>query len=239
MESTVILIGVILLLASFAQGLTGFGFALISIPLLSLLIDVKHAVPLGALCGLVINIYLAVELNEHIKYLELKNLILGAVIGIPIGVIFLTQANTDLIKDILGVVILVFVLFSITNVFKRSGLNRRWGYLFGFLSGIFGGAFNTNGPPILVYFYLQGWDKNKQKASITGFFIITTIIIVSSHFISGLTTVGVLKDFIIYLPFILIGLIAGSRLFKKVSTEIFQKIIMVGLLAISILLIFG
>ncbi|MFH1198207.1 MAG: sulfite exporter TauE/SafE family protein, partial [bacterium] len=127
---------------------------------------------------------------------------------------------------------------SLTNFIKSKGLNFRWGYLFGFLSGLLGGAFNTNGPPILIYFYLQGWDKFKQKASITGFFIITSVVIVSTHAVTGITTGNVMKLFFYSLPAVVIGLFAGSRLFKKVSTEIFNKIILYGLIIIGIFMIF-
>jgi len=232
------LIGLIIFFASFAQGFAGFGFALVSIPLLSMIIDIKHAIPLGALCGLVINIYLLIELKDHVKFFNFKNLLFGSLVGIPIGAYFLAKANPDLLKTILGILILLFVFFSITQKIRATGLNDRWGYFFGLLSGLFGGALNTNGPPVLVYFYLQGWDKVKQKASITGFFIITSVIIVSMHITTGVTTEGVFKDFLIYLPFVIIGQIIGNRLFNKIPSLLFQKVILYSLLLISIITIF-
>ena len=146
---------IIILFASFVQGFSGFGFALVSIPLLSILIDIKEAVPLAALCGFVINIFLVIELKNHIRLFELKNLLIGSVIGIPIGTYFLSEANPELIRILLGIIILLFVFLSLTRLIENNGINLRWGYLFGILSGLLGGAFNTNGPPVLIYFYLQ------------------------------------------------------------------------------------
>ena len=236
MNIDLILIGLILF-ASFTQGLTGFGYALISIPLITLLTDIRYAIILGALCGLVMNIYLLIQLRGHITFADVKSLIIGSVVGIPFGVYFLSEANPQLLKTFLGILVLIFVLLSLTKVIKQRGINSRWGYLFGLFSGLLGGAFNTNGPPILIYFYLQNWDKLKQKASITGFFIVSSVIIVSSHAISGLTTKAIFMDFLMYLPVVLIGLFIGSSLFSRVSSKLYNKIILFGLLAISILLI--
>ena len=228
----------IVLLASFVQGLSGFGFALVSIPLLSILIDIKEAVPLAALCGLVINIFLIIELKNHIKFFELKYLLIGSAVGIPIGTYFLSEADPELIGVLLGIIILLFVFLSLTQLIEQKGMNLRWGYLFGILSGLLGGAFNTNGPPVLIYFYLQGWDKFKQKASITGFFIVTSLIIVTTHAITGITTEGVMINFFWSFPSVIAGIIIGNRIFKKISTEIFNKIVLYGLIIIGIFMIF-
>ena len=238
MENIYFIIAIIFL-ASFVQGFSGFGIALVSIPLLTLFISIKEAIPLIALCGFVINIFLLIELRKHIKFFELRNLLIGSVIGIPLGTYFLSEASPKLIKVVLGIIILIFVFMSLTNFIKTKGLNTRWGYLFGLASGLLGGAFNTNGPPVLIYFYLQGWDKFKQKASITGFFIITSVVIVSTHAITGVTTDAVISKFFCALPAVILGILMGSKMFRKISTEIFNRIVLYGLIIIGIFMIFG
>ncbi|MDZ7764518.1 MAG: sulfite exporter TauE/SafE family protein [Melioribacteraceae bacterium] len=170
MTEETILIGLIIFLAAFNQGLTGFGFAITSIPLLSLIIDIKEAIPIAALCGMFLNVYLTIQLRKSIKFDDIKLLILGSAFGIPVGAYFLSTADPFIVEKILAAIILSFVLLNSTNFIKPSGIENKWGPLFGFASGILGGAFNTNGPPILIYLYLKDWNKYKQKATITGFF---------------------------------------------------------------------
>jgi hypothetical protein len=239
LDTTLIITALILFLAAFTQGFSGFGFALVSIPLLSLFVDIKYVIPLGALCGLVVNVYLAFELRKNIKFFELKNLLIGSAAGIPIGVYILSEFNPNLLKTILGLIVLIFVLLTFGSIIKTKNIDNRWGYLFGFFSGTFGGAFNTNGPPVLIYFYLHGWDKLKFKSMITGFFLITSIMITASHAVTGLTTKIIFYDFLFFLPVILLGIFLGSILFKKVSSELFKRIMLMGLLIISFLLIFN
>lgn len=236
MEKFLIII-LIIFAASFTQGFSGFGFALVSIPLLSLVIDIKYAIPLGALCGLVVNIYLAFQLKDHIKYFELKKIIWGSVIGIPIGVFVLSAADQTVLKMLLGIFILVFVLITITGIIKPKEFSSNWGYLAGLLSGLFGGAFNTNGPPVLIYFYLKGWDKLKFKGQITGFFIITSLVIVASHLAAGLTTPRIFIDFLYLLPAVLLGIFLGTKLFERISSALFNKVVMFFLLVVAIYLI--
>ncbi len=231
------IIGLIIFVASFTQGLTGFGFALVSIPLLSLIIDIKIAIPLGAMCGLVVNVYLTFRLRKHLNFSEIKYLIFGAVVGIPIGSYFLKSANPDLLQQFLGIIVLAFVFLSSFNLIKHYQLNDKWGYIFGLFSGLLGGAFNTNGPPILIYLSLKNMDKNKHKATISGFFLVTSIIIVFDHAITGISNSNIFLMFLKLIPFILTGLLLGDMLFLKISTKVYQKMIMIGLFFIGLFLI--
>ncbi len=226
-------------MASFTQGFSGFGFQLVALSLLSFLIDLKSAIPLCALFGLVINIYLIITLRGHIKIWELKRLITGSIIGIPLGVYFLSEADPGLIKLVLGIVLIIFVGISTTNTIKANGISTKWGYLFGLASGILGGAFNTNGPPVLIYFHLQGWDKFKLKAAITGFFIFSTVMIVASHFISGLTDFNVLTNFLYFLPAVFVGQVLGKIMFNRISSELYHKFILAFLFVVACIMIFG
>lgn len=227
----------VLFAASFTQGMTGFGFALVSIPLLTLVIELPEAVALGALGGLVVNIFLIIKLKSFVKFLDLKNLIIGSVVGIPLGSFVLYSVSPDILKKILGAVIIVFVILTTAKIIKQKKINLKWGYVFGFFSGLLGGALNTNGPPILIYFYLNGYDKFKQKASITGFFLIASVFIVSSHALTGITSISTLRNFGLAFPFILTGIFLGSRAFGKISAIIYNRIILGFLFVVSIYLI--
>jgi len=234
-----LLTGLILFFAAFTQGMTGFGFAMVSLSMLTFIMNINEAVPLAALCGLVINIYLVIKLKQHINFFEIKNLIIGAVIGIPIGAYILTISNPGFLETVLGIVILLFVFLSVSKIIKQVGLHKLWGYVFGLFSGLLGGSLNTNGPPVLIYFYLHGFDKNKQKASITGFFIFTSLMVVITHAVTGVTTKAVFLNFLAHLPFIIAGILVGNFYFYKISAEIYNRIILGFLFLISLFMILG
>lgn len=236
-SSTFLLIGLILFLASFNQGLTGFGFALTSIPLISLIAGIKYAVPIGALGGFVVNILLSVQLRKSIDFKSLRFLYAGSFVGIPIGVFLLSKADPELFQKFLGIVVLLFVIMSFTNFIKPKNLNENWGYLFGLFSGMLGGAFNTNGPPILIYFYLMGKGKTEQKSAITGFFLFASVFIIITHAIIGLSTKQIFFDALKFIPFIISGYFLGNSLFKKISSKIYSNLILGFLFVVSVILI--
>ncbi|HEX2866710.1 MAG TPA: sulfite exporter TauE/SafE family protein [Ignavibacteriales bacterium] len=238
MDSTILILIIIVLLGAVTQSLTGFGFALISVPLLSLFLDVKTAIALGALCGLVINILLFLKFKNYIIFREILPLMAGAFIGIPLGAIFLREAAPGVIKIILAFVVLIFAIYSLPGRAAVKGINSNWGYFFGLTAGILGGAFNTNGPPVLIYSCLKGWDKNKMKASLIGFFTFTSIVIVSSHASAGLITRNILVQFLYLLPVITVGIFFGNNLFSRISAKIYNKVIIYSLIVISLLLMF-
>ncbi len=234
----ILLVVLILLIASATQGLSGFAFQLISVPLLAMVIGIKEAIVLAALFGFTVNIYLIIVLKKHLKFFRLKKLIWGALFGVPLGAYFLAKANTILLEHLLGLIIFLFVFFSLIKIIKPININDAWGYLFGFISGLLGGAFNTNGPPVVIYFYLKGINKEDLKASIAGYFLFTLSLIIISHFVANVTPAKTYLLYLEFFPVVIIGAFIGQKLFGKIPTETYNKIILVllGFISISLLL---
>jgi uncharacterized membrane protein YfcA len=232
-----LLIALILLFASFVQGFSGFGLAIISIPLLSLFFNIKHVIPLIALLGFLLNILLYFELRRHIIFKNLKNLYIGSLLGIPIGIFFFLIADVKILKLIVSIIILIFVIVNFIKNLEVKKIQPIYGYVAGFFAGFLGGAINTNGPPVLIYQKMIPQSKTEFKSSITGYFILNSVLIVSSHFITGITTKFVLLNFVYFSPIIIIGFILGNKTFKKINTVIFNKIILFLLLAIALIML--
>jgi len=148
------------------------------------------------------------------------------------------KRNGYAIECILGIFIVSFALLTYFKVIKNIGLNVNWGYIFGLFSGLLGGAFNTNGPPIIVYFYLQGLNKEELKASITGYFIFTSSLIVLSHLVSGLATTETYISFLKFIPIVLIGIVTGNMVFKRINSGMFNFIILIILFVLGVSLLF-
>ncbi|MCF8262582.1 MAG: sulfite exporter TauE/SafE family protein [Melioribacteraceae bacterium] len=234
-----LLIALIIFFSSFSMGFSGFGFALISVPLISLIAGITYASPLSALGGIVVNLFLVLKFRKTINFKELTPLYISSFIAIPIGVYALSNLNLDFLRVVLGCFLIVYLLISVFNLLQIKNVNDKWSYLAGFLSGLFGGLFNTNGPPVLIYFLLKGYNKEKFKASIAGYFIFNSIIIISWHAIGGITTQKIFVDFLLLIPVILFGTLLGSFLFGKTSDKIFKLIVEILLSVIALILIFS
>ncbi len=97
-----LLIPTIILLAGFTQSLSGFGLALVSMPLLLRIIDFNKAAPLVALISLITSIILAVYYRQSLKLKEVSRLIWTSLIGIPLGMLAWQNIEEKLLLTFLG-----------------------------------------------------------------------------------------------------------------------------------------
>jgi uncharacterized protein len=109
---------------------------------------------------------------------------------------------------------------------------------FGFLAGILGGAYNANGPPVVIYGVMRGWKKEAFRASLQGFFFVSSLLIVSGHALSGFWSRQILSAFFISLPAVVLAVFVGERIATKITQENFNRVIYIYLILMGILMFF-
>ncbi len=230
-------VAITIFLASFIHGLAGFGGALIAVSLLTLFLPLRVVTPLIILGGLVITLYIVLRLRRHFDFRKMVPLLLGSVVGAPLGVFLLVAVNETVAKMVLGVLLFIYALYSLIVKIAEGTLLPRWGYLFGFISGALGGAYGTGGPPAVIYASMQPWEKEEILVTLQSYFLILSVIIVVLHAVNGLIVGEVLTYWIVLLPVQLLGAFAGMQINARVKRDTFRKIVCLLLLAISILLL--
>ena len=228
----------IFLLAGFVQGMTGFGSALVAMPLLILFLDVKSAVPLCILNSLVITTFLALKMRTHLDKKKILPLCVGALPGVVIGSTLLKKVDSSLIRMGLGIMLITYSLYCLLqNSPKQRKLHRAWSYIVGFLSGAIGAAFSAGGPPTIVYSTLNSWTKDEIKATLTGFFLFNSYLIASVHAATGLTTIETVTHFMISAPFVLLGTVLGAVCYGKIPQKLYLQLIYGFLVFMGIMMI--
>lgn len=223
-------------LAGFIQGLTGFGSILLSLPLIALFLDFKIAVPFMTVCGIVLSLVLLVQLRRAWDWGRIYPLLIGAVPGIPIGTYLLKTLEASPMYIFLGSVLTAYSLYGILFKGTMKELKKSWPYLFGFLAGILGGAVAASGPPVIVYTFLQPWDKDKIKVTLQGFFVVTGLLTLASFIYHGLIGRQVLELSGIALPFMIGGTLAGSFFYGKLAEASYRKLMYYTLAALGIMM---
>lgn len=230
-------LALIFLLAGFTQGVSGFGAGLVAMPLLTLLIGIKSAVPLSMLNGLLITGFLSLQLKSHIGWEKIMPLLIGSLPGIFAGALALKRVDADLLQLVLGVFIAAYAIYSLSARPKPRAINSLWGYVAGFLTGTISSLFSAGGPPAIIYVSLTNWTKDEIKATLSVFFFVSGIVTASGHAVSGLTTSATLQHLLCTGPLTLAGVVGGSLLYRKIRHRIYIRIMLWLLILMGLMMI--
>ncbi|MCB2180976.1 MAG: sulfite exporter TauE/SafE family protein [Desulfobulbaceae bacterium] len=231
------LIPLIFLAAGFTQGVSGFGSALVAMPLLLFFMDAHTAVPLCMLNGLIITSFLSLQLRRHVDWQKITPLLFGCMPGIYVGARFLKEADSNLIKLLLGVMLVGYSLYSLFLKPRTRKIRALWPYAAGFGTGVIGSAFSAGGPPTIIYVTLTSWEKDDIKATLSVFFFITGIFMASAHAVTGLTTRTVLGYFSLSALFVLLGVWLGSIFYGRIRRETYLRVILSLLVVMGVVMI--
>lgn len=215
----------------FVQTITGFAGALIALPFLLFVMPLPDAIGyLSIFYFISTPIHVYKEWNYIDKPL-LKKLALSSFFGLLIGIIVLAYGQPVILKKALGVFIILFVLNSL-KANKEMQLISKMKYFFGFLGGFFSGVFSTGGPLYLVIVKNETSDVKTLRATMFGVLGLITFMRIPVLAFEGILTVNQLYNSLYVLPFFILALILGKKVYLKLN-ELFLKRIMLGLLFLS------
>jgi uncharacterized membrane protein YfcA len=222
----------VIFLASFVMGLTGFGIALVAMAFLPWLMSPVTAIVLLTVYALVFSLAVVVQLRRDLTPRALVDLLMGTVAGTPIGVWVLASLPVSALNRLIGLVLVIVVVLELWRVMPRSLVGRAWALGAGFLSGVLGGAVGTPGPPVIVYATTQGWSPRTMKANTMGFFVVNQGVILAGYWWAGLLTREVAGVAIAFALPALAGLGVGVVLFGRLDPVRFRRVVF-ALLAVS------
>jgi len=228
------------LIAGSAKGVTGLGFSTISLPLLTLSIGLKDALPLVIIPSITSNVIVMVGAGNFVPVVKRFWLMLATTIpGIVFGLWWLDYVNGETAGAILGFVLLAFCFFSYTNpnFVLPEKLQTPLAPISGFLTGTINGITGSQVMPSMPYLMSLNLERNIFIQAINCSFTLSSIIMAL-----GLTTLGIMsaQAFVISVVGAFIAVIAtrfGERLRNKLSAEQFRKSVLVILTAMAIVLI--
>lgn len=232
MDSTVWVVLLVFFVSSFLRSVVGFGNALIAMPLLAVLLGIGTATPLVALTGPLLSFGILILDWRKVNLRSTWRLLLASVLGIPLGLLFLHNGSEELVKTVLA---LVLILFGAYSLFSRQIplLGDRWAIPFGFIAGILGGAYNTNGPPIVVYSSLKRWKPDQFRSTLQGYFLPTGLIVAASHGLSGMWSGEVMNLFVYSIPVHIAAIAAGNWLHHRIPEGRFDRIVYILLILLG------
>ncbi len=216
--------------AAFVQGLAGFGIGLVSLAFLPWLMSPHQAVVLITLYATVFILVIFVPLRRDFTREGMIELVVGSVIATAPGIWLLAVLPADVLKRLIGLVLIGIVALEWLGLYPERLTGRGWGLGAGLAAGLLGGAIGTPGPPVILYAASRGWSARTVKANIQAFLMINQAVILAGYWWAGLLDAEVWRLTWRYALPAVAGLAAGMLLFARLDRERFRRVVFAVLL---------
>lgn len=229
-----ILAAAAIFLAYLVRGVSGFGSALVAVPLLAHLLPLTFVVPWVVVMDVLAAVWLARSGHRggHVRWREIGWILPASLAGITVGVVLLLSMPREPLLMVLGLFVSAFGIRQFLGLHGDRTVSRWWALPAGFFGGAIGAVFATGGPPLVIYLAHRLHDKAQLRATLSGLFLIE-----GSSRLVGLLLAGLLlqEHMGLYLlagvPLMAAGLYAGNHIHLNLSHR--QMAIAVGLLLIG------
>ncbi|OOG27694.1 hypothetical protein B1C78_03340 [Thioalkalivibrio denitrificans] len=223
--------------ASLAAGASGFAFGLVGMAIWLHAISPARAVPLVILCSILLNMALIWRLWSSVDMKRLKPFLVGAVVGVPLGVAALRHVEPGVIRQTVGALLIVYSLYMVTRatmpvlpLSPRAGRTMDTGV--GALGGFMGGSTSLNGIFPTLWCGIRGWTPREQRGVFQPYVLLVHLYTLA--WLGGTGTLGrqTLHDILWCVPFVAAGGYIGLQLFHRTSEAGFRRL-MLGLFIVS------
>lgn len=215
------------IVASFIQTTTGFGFGVFIMTMLPFLMpSYGEATALSGLLALTTVILVVARNYRLIIWKHLLPILVTFIVISAFAVFILAKTEETLLKQILGVVLILtslyFIFFS-NRIHLRPTLPVQIGI--GAVSGLMGGFFGMQGPPAVLYFISVEKDKDRYMALASAYFLIGNTMMTFSRAANGFVTKTVGLDYLYGLGGVAIGAAIGTAVFRRIPQKTLRYIV--------------
>lgn len=222
--STWALAAMIVGLSYIVFGITAFGAAFFTVPLLSLLFPLQFVLPLSVLMDVSASLALGTRFSRHAQWQELKWMVPLSAVGAVAGVTLLVSLPTVTTLTAFGVSLVLYALVVLRSGGVVKPVSSAWAPVSGLAGGITGTLFGVGAPPYAIYLSRRLSDKGQLRATLSNMVLFSTSIRAIVFLAGGLMLPDRLLAFVLLVPFALIGLWVGNHLHDRLSRESVQRI---------------
>lgn len=214
-------------------GITAFGAAMFTVPLLSLLFPLEFVLPLSALLDVAAAFFLGSRFSGEADKTELRWMVPFTAIGAVLGVTLLVNLPSTATIGAFGLFLAVYALYVLMSKGVKGNVSKAWAPIAGISGGVAGTLFGVGAPPYAIYLSRRLQAKDLLRATLSRMVLFSTSIRAVVFLASGLILFDRLFAFLLLVPFALVGLWAGNRIHSRLSREAVQRVAAILILAIG------
>lgn len=212
--------------AAIIQALFGFGFGLISVPLMIFFVDLPTAVVTATAVSTVSCSFQWYESRAASARDVSQRLIVSAVLGMPAGLWLLNNFDARLMKVLLGCFVLIGVMIS-SREFDLRRLPVTFDYSMGLVAGVLSTSTSTNGPPLVFLLHARHYSPENFRAVLNRVFTVLNFLTLVTFAIAGKITAEVLSLALLAIPVMGLGVWIGIRLRSLIDPDHFRNLVLI------------
>jgi uncharacterized membrane protein YfcA len=232
--STAVAICAIAFVSGTARGFSGFGSALIFMPLASSMAAPRLIAALLLIIDFVGTLPMIPNAWKHADRKATAVMALGALVGVPLGTWFLSRLDPVTTRWIISGFVFALLLLLLSGWRYRGDDHAALSIGVGGLSGFCGGLAQTGGPPIVGYWLGRPVAPAIARANVVLFFAASDFFSVVSYSLTGLITSDAIRFSLLVGPVYAVGVLIGASLFGRASETLFRAICYV-LIAVAVI----
>lgn len=214
------------------QGLTGFGSALVTIPLATFFVPLPFALAVFAVVDFANGLRLGLENPRNANLGDIARMVPPMILGILAGTTLLVNLPRKTSLLALGLFVLAYSLYSLVRRGPATIIGRHWAFVAGFCGGLAGTLFGSGGPPYAIYLSHRSLSKEEFRATMTLTIIFSVGLRLAAFAVTGLLTQdGVWIAAAASIPAGIVAIYLASRVFRVISRETVMRAVGILLFA--------
>ncbi|MBI3964724.1 MAG: sulfite exporter TauE/SafE family protein [Chloroflexi bacterium] len=225
------LVFAIVMAAALIQSLTGFGFNLVSLPVLSLLIDPRLAVVTVMLLSSLATLGTVAQGRRDLEMTRVAPLLAGTLLGIPLGAYLLVVVSPGWLRLLIGVSVVLGGLPLLFGLSWRSRSDAVVAVPVGFVNGILASSVGLQGPLAVLFLVGQPWRKEALRATLAAYLFAGQLAAVAAAAIGGLLTPTLIVTNLALAPALPFGLFLGDVLHARLHAQLHRSLLAIVVVA--------
>ncbi len=220
--------------AGVIRGYSGFGFAMVAVTSISLVLPPSAVVPLVLILEVLASIRLIPQVWQDVDWHSLCWLLAGSFVATPFGVYLLANVPAEPMRIAISLLVLLAAVLLMRGWAWKRMPGRTLVLTTGVACGLLNGAAAIGGPPVILLYLSSPAGVAVSRASIIVYFFGIDSMSLAMAAIQGLATSETLMKAAVCVPPLLLGIAVGSRMFNKVDEASFRHHVLALLIVLSI-----